>query len=136
MDLYDEENPIDQWITKEEGSHVLEGLTAGATYLLLEKKAPEGYERMQPYVFTLSEDGRQICAVSGQMGVVTVHPHEKGGGIRLVELQGRYGVKVEMELLHLDERLMSLKVDQLVVMVEKVVVLFLKLQPHYQHYWI
>jgi uncharacterized surface anchored protein len=96
--LYDEENPIDQWITKEEGSHVLEGLTAGATYLLLEKKAPEGYERMQPYVFTLSEDGRQICAVSGQMGVVTVHPHEKGGGIRLVELQGRYGVKVEMEL--------------------------------------
>ena len=96
--IYDRENPEDTWITGLKERHVLEGLTAGGTYLLMEETVPEGYERMKPYAFTLSQDGRRICAINSQMGVVTVHSLEDGDGIRSVEIQGRYGIKVEMEL--------------------------------------
>lgn len=96
--VYDEENPVDIWITRQEESHVLEGLTAGETYVLLEKSAPKGYEQMKPYVFTLSEDGRRICAVGGQMGMVTVNTYEKTDIIRSVKVQGRYAVRAEVEL--------------------------------------
>ncbi len=93
-----EETPIDTWISKEEEPHILEGLTAGRTYLLTEQKAPNGYELMNPLAFVLSADGRKICAVTGQTGQILVHPYEGSDIIRSVEIQGRYGVKVEMEL--------------------------------------
>lgn len=96
--VYDSENPADTWITGHEESHVLEGLAAGETYVLLEKRAPKGYEQMKPYVFTLSADGRRICAIGGQMGMVTVNTYEKSDIIRSVKIQGRYAVKAEMEL--------------------------------------
>ncbi len=105
--IYDRERPEDTWVTGPKESHVLEGLTAGGTYLLIEEAAPEGYEKMKPYVFTLSQDGRCICAINSQMGVVTVHSLADGDGIRSVEIQGRYGIKVEMELQDKEGNLVS-----------------------------
>ncbi|MCI8517881.1 MAG: hypothetical protein HFG75_13615 [Hungatella sp.] len=91
------EEPDEVWVTGPESDHVLEGLTAGQTYLLREKKAPEGYEKMEPVAFTLSADGRRITAISGLAGTVTVHGYEDSDVIRSVEIQGRYGVKTEMK---------------------------------------
>jgi len=105
--VYDAKKPVDIWVTGREESHVLEGLAAGETYVLLEKTAPEGYELMKPYAFTLSADGRRICAVSGQMGAVAVNSYEKSDVIRSVEVWGRYGVKVEMELRSEEEEVIA-----------------------------
>lgn len=96
--MYDDEAPEATWVTGAEESYVLEGLTAGETYILAEKHAPEGYELMKPCAFTLSEDGRRICSVNGEMGAVTAYTCEESGAVRSVEVQGRYGIKVEMEL--------------------------------------
>ncbi len=91
------ENPVAAWLTQEKEVHEIKGLTAGQTYLLREKEAPPGYELMKPMIFTLSEDGRRICSITGQAGAVTVHSYENSDVIRSVELTGRYGVRVEME---------------------------------------
>lgn len=93
-----EETPIDTWISKQDEAHILEGLVAGRTYVLMEQKAPAGYELMDPLAFVLSSDGRKICALAGPSGQIVVHPYEGSDIIRSVEIQGRYGVKVEMEL--------------------------------------
>lgn len=93
-----EEEPVETWMTGKEESHVLEGLVAGQTYALREEEAPEGYERMDPLVFTLAKDGRSVCAFREQIGEILVHSYEQSDAIRSVELRGRYGVKVEMEL--------------------------------------
>ncbi len=92
------EEPEMTWVTGKEETRVLEGLTAGQTYVLTEKKAPEGYEKMEPVVFTLSSDGRKISAVTGQTGRIRACVCEECDQIHCLELQGRYGVKVEMIL--------------------------------------
>ncbi len=96
--FYDEQSPEAVWITEEGKDYILEGLIAGETYLLIERKAPNGFEQMKPYVFTLSADGRRICSISGQIGILTVHSYEGTDTIRSLEIQGRYGSRVEMEV--------------------------------------
>lgn len=95
---YDDEAPEAVWITEEGKDYELEGLIAGETYILTEKKAPEGFEVMKPCVFTLSADGRNICSITGALGMITVHSYEESDVIRSLEIQGRYGIRTEMEL--------------------------------------
>ena len=96
--MYDDQMPAALWTTGPEERHMVEGLAAGGTYILLEKSAPNGYEVMKPLIFTISADGRRICYVSGNMGNVVMYTREGSDAIDSVEIQGRYGVKVEMEL--------------------------------------
>ncbi len=90
---YDSETPAAIWTAgKEEQEHVLEGLTAGQTYLLAELQAPAGYLLMEPIAFTLSEDGRRIASLSTSLTAVAVHH------LSWVTLTGRYGIKAVMEV--------------------------------------
>lgn len=96
--LYDEENPFDVWVTsKEEPDHTVVGMTAGETYLLVERNVPEGYQKMEPVLFSLSEDGRSIVWVDHNMNSVDVSMAEDGR--RTVTIRGRYGRRTMYELL-------------------------------------
>lgn len=110
--IYDEANPCDRWVSGEkpdQKEHVIEGLTAGHSYLLKELKAPEGYHIMEPILFTLSSDGREIAAVSNRLNTITIHtitPEDAMTGmdnpdvdsIQAVTVRGRYAVDVEYVL--------------------------------------
>ena len=48
---------IDEWISEAEKSHVVTGLTAGATYTLHEVSAPDGYLTADDITFTVKSDG-------------------------------------------------------------------------------
>lgn len=107
--IYDESAPCDLWVTEESQAakgHIVEGLVAGYSYLLRERKAPEGYHIMQPILFTLSLDGRRIVHVSNQLNTITVHtitPADAAldtdnpdiDSIQAVTVRGRYAVGVE-----------------------------------------
>ncbi len=91
--IYEEEKPIETWTTSAaEADHVIEGLTAGRTYILAEKEAPEGYGMMDPIAFTISKDGRRISSVSSGLTAITIHSP------RAFTLRGRYPVRTEMTL--------------------------------------
>lgn len=117
--IYDADNPYAVWITKEgENEHVIEGLTAGHTYLLRELEAPSGWNIMKPMVFTLSADGRKIEMLTNNLATVTVNTIRWGDeadgkieddtenevdnpdrdSIYSVTLRGRYAVSVTYEL--------------------------------------
>lgn len=67
---YTEEDLVTEWITSsEEKRHLITGLTAGCSYVLAEKKAPEGYALMEPVLFTLKEDGRGISSISNSLSL-------------------------------------------------------------------
>ncbi len=51
-----EENVVDEWISESE-AHVITGLTAGASYTLIEDSAPDGYLIADSITFTVSSDG-------------------------------------------------------------------------------
>ena len=69
---YREEDLFEQWTTTG-SSHLLEGLTAGKAYILVEKEAPKGYNRMKPALFHISESGRSIQGISNEMAMVKAH---------------------------------------------------------------
>lgn len=97
--LYDEASPIFSWTTsRNQPSKVLEGLTAGQTYLLVEKKAPDGYRLMKPIAFIVSMDGRKIIQIDNHMTVITVHSFGQGDSIDAITIHGRYGIKTEMSV--------------------------------------
>ena len=55
---------IDEWTSTDE-PHIVNGLTAGGTYILHEDTAPAGYNRMQDFEFTADEGSRdQMITVS------------------------------------------------------------------------
>lgn len=56
-------NMIDQWISEEGKSHVIEGLKEG-TYTLTESLAPVGYEKASDITFVIGKDGK--LSVSGK----------------------------------------------------------------------
>lgn len=56
-------NMIDQWISEEGKSHVIEGLKEG-TYTLTESLAPVGYEKAPDITFVIGKDGK--LSVSGK----------------------------------------------------------------------
>lgn len=108
--VYDAENPKKRWVT-DGTEYEIEGLTGGHSYLLKELSAPEGYELMEPVLFTLSGDGRRISDISSHCHTITVHTVDSDGDgmvfdtknperdrIRAVTVKGRYPIRVEYEL--------------------------------------
>lgn len=82
------------WLTsKEERSHLIEGLKGEKSYLLKELQAPDGYGVMDPVVFTVSQDGRSITHVTDQLGAVGIDMT-----MDLVTVEGRYAARVDMVL--------------------------------------
>lgn len=78
------------WITsKEERSHLVEGLKGGKSYLLKELEAPAGYGVMDPVVFTVSRDGHSITHVTDQLGAVAIDM-----AMDFVTVEGRYAAGV------------------------------------------
>lgn len=105
--VYDESLPIATWRTMgDHPSKVLEGLTAGQTYVLVEKQAPEGYDYMKPVFFTISTDGRKIIRISNRAASIGVETQDSQGkpedsesdAVSALTIEGRYGVKVEMSV--------------------------------------
>lgn len=61
--VYDQNNPIEVWITsRTEPEHAVEGLVCGKSYLLKEIKAPNGYYFMPDFIFTMSVDGNAVAS--------------------------------------------------------------------------
>lgn len=106
--IYDESKPFAVWVSSgdaAENGYVAEGLVAGHSYLLKELKAPDGYHRMQPVLFTMSQDGRRIAAISNRLNTITVHTIKAADfafdtdnpdmdSIQAVTIRGRYAVGV------------------------------------------
>lgn len=109
---YEEEDLFEEWTTdREEGRHLLTGLSAGRSYILVEKQAPEGYTLMKPVVFTVSESGRAIEAVSNRMTMVKVDyikdsdlDNPDKDSIAAVAIRGRKALKTEVAMLNEDGR--------------------------------
>lgn len=102
---YEEENLFEQWISNG-GPHLLEGLTAGKTYILVEKAAPKGYTLMKPVLFNVSKSGRSIQGISNEMAMVRVEyiQEEEPGrseqeAIAAVVIRGRMALKSEVIML-------------------------------------
>ena len=55
-----EDKLIDEWDSGE-AEHVVANLKAGATYVIRETKAPEGYLAAEEIRFTVAEDGSIVC---------------------------------------------------------------------------
>ncbi len=99
--LYNESKPLFSWTTKKkEESKTLEGLIAGRTYLLMEEKAPNGYDLMEPVAFTISMDGRRITELDNKKAVITFEQHP----VETLTIHGRYGIKVEMSVTDSQDR--------------------------------
>ncbi len=107
--IYDKKAPFCTWITsKEQPVKVLEGVTAGQSYLLVEEEAPVGYQVMEPIMFTISEDGRKIIYISSQSESILVenleqdmlsHPLEPSKDfIHALTFRGRYVSRVEKKV--------------------------------------
>lgn len=95
--IYDESSPVEIWRTSRDGPlKVLEGLTAGQTYVLAERQAPEGYEYMKPVFFTISMDGRRVVWINNRITAITAETAAGQDSINSLLIQGRYGVKTEM----------------------------------------
>lgn len=103
--IYDESKAFTEWTTTAE-QHVVEGLVAGKSYLLVEKKAPKGYNLMNPVMFTVSQDGRKITMISDKLHTVTVNTIQTDDftmdtynpdvdSIQSVTISGRYPTKME-----------------------------------------
>lgn len=104
---YQEEDLVEQWTTsKAEGRHLLEGLIAGQTYVLVELQAPEGYTLMKPVLFTVKGDGRGIASISNNRSVVQVNYREESpdngdtDSIDSITVKGRTLVKTETAVLN------------------------------------
>ena len=104
--MYRPEDLFDQWTTsKEEGRHLLEGLVAGQSYVLVEEKAPTGYNLMKPVLLTISENGRYISEISNNMSIVKVHRLETSmdnpdaDSVAALTVKGRIVQKTEVAVL-------------------------------------
>ena len=104
--VYTEEDLITEWVTSsEEKRHLLTGLTAGCSYILVEKQAPKGYSIMEPVLFTLKEDGRGISSISNNLSAIKVNDRngaaENSGSavIDSISFRGRMAVKTELVVL-------------------------------------
>ena len=104
-----EEDLAEEWTTaKTEGRHLLEGLTAGRAYVLVEREAPEGYTLMRPVFFTVKRDGRGIDSISNNLSAISVHYREENGdpscadsnSIDSITFKGRTIVKAETAILN------------------------------------
>ena len=101
---YEEENLFEQW-SSNGGPHLLEGLTAGKTYILVEQAAPKGYTLMKPVLFNVSKSGRSIWGISNEMTMVKVD-YVKGDDLNIQEdtigavtIRGRIVLKNEVVML-------------------------------------
>ena len=101
---YEEENLFEQW-SSNGGPHLLEGLTAGKTYILVEQAAPKGYTLMKPVLFNVSKSGRSIRGISNEMTMVKVD-YVKGDDLNIQEdtigavtIRGRIVLKNEVVML-------------------------------------
>lgn len=104
--VYEEEDEIARWTTKENERHELRGLVAGKSYILVELKAPQGVNLIDPVIFTISADGRGIYNISNRSSVVTANYINMGeneldtdnfdtDSIHSVTVRGRFAAKVE-----------------------------------------
>ena len=103
--IYGEDDLMETWITsKEEKGHLLEGLTAGQTYVWVELEAPAGYLLMKPVLFTVSEDGRSIVSISNNLSAIRVDTvkgspgNPDSGSITAVTVKGRTVTRTEVEV--------------------------------------
>lgn len=103
---YNEADLFERWTTSEkEGAHVLEGVTAGRTYVLVEEKAPAGYHLMKPILMTVSASGRTMECVSNTMTLVKVETIREDlenpdkDSISAVTVKGRSVLRTEVAVL-------------------------------------
>jgi len=104
--LYDADNPFTTWITEAAERHMVDGLIAGKSYILLERTAPTGYNVMKPVTFTVSLDGRKITSISNNLNLIevsTIFIEESGidfdnpdvDSIDSITIHGRYAIRTE-----------------------------------------
>ena len=60
------------WLDSQ-GRFRIDYLPVGGKYVLVEKEAPKGYNRMKPVLFHISESGRSIQGISNEMAMVKAH---------------------------------------------------------------
>lgn len=98
LELRDEEGKkIERWVSSGSGRIFDRRLTAGKSYTLLELKAPDGYQRAEPIIFTVpKEGGRTEVALENrptQVRILKLADGEdtalEGAKIRIEDQEGR-----------------------------------------------
>lgn len=88
---------MDTWISDGKSHLVKERLKAGQVYLLREQNAPEGYIRSDPFLWSISEDGRSITNMTNGFQWIWFHPN-KVNGMGEISVRGRKAISVETML--------------------------------------
>lgn len=100
---YRAEDLFDQWTSSSaEGAHILVGVVAGQSYVLVEKQAPKGYNLMKPVLLTISADGRKISDISNRLTLIQVQTIQNEIGnpdtdsISALTVSGRTALRTEI----------------------------------------
>lgn len=98
-----EGEPLERWIT-DGNSHTIKGkLSAGRVYMLKELAAPPGYHMTSPLIFTISDDGRGISAVSDTLNLISFESSARfHNAVEAVTVNGRKAVSARLELRNTD----------------------------------
>ena len=103
--IYDSDHPVAAWITRtQEPYHIVEGLTAGRSYLLKEWQVPFGYQELTPIMFTLAADGRSLASVTDQMHSVVIH---SSSNAQSVTIAGRNVLRTVYDLADHQENILA-----------------------------
>jgi hypothetical protein len=96
---YDATKPYDTWITEDGQDHVIEGMIAGHSYVIVEEEAPDGYQKMTPMIFTVSSDGRNLSELQSEGARFIWKASDRDPlSVQLVRVKGRYIVSTEQIL--------------------------------------
>lgn len=90
--------PVDLW-KSDGGSHRIIGrLAAGKLYLLTEEMAPDGYQKAEPVLFSVSEDGRKLQKISDSVQQIQIHFKENSDEILSISVTGCAAMETSYKL--------------------------------------
>ena len=94
---------LETWTTDGTAHRIVGKLSAGQVYMLKEEKAPEGYTKAQPMIFTISEDGRRIVNITDNLNIVKYKTSNSYiDAVESITVEGRRAREIVVQMTDLD----------------------------------